>query len=206
MISSSGNFTICRDVADGFDFGKGKSARADLRVRDLRQILRARKFPAGKKLFEPGQNRVRRHAVELLVRDCLHERLKRRPALFRREIAFPVLANQPPQNGIALGQMLVGRGCDMAGQLHRVHFGVCNQSCSADSLANLFDGFRRHQRAKRRDQSHLRPPNVLPLNPVTKKPNHEKPHPKSVPPDRADRRAGIDTNWSGDGADLHEPV
>ena len=71
-----------RDVADGFDFGEGKSAGADLFVRNFRQIFRARKFSAGKKFFEPRQNRVRRRAIELLVRDGLHERLKRRRGAF----------------------------------------------------------------------------------------------------------------------------
>ena len=100
---------LFRDVADGPDFGEGKSAGADLRVRDLRQILRARKFPAGKKFFEPGQNVARRRAVELLVRDGLHERLKRRTALFRREIAFPVLADEPPHHRVAFRTNVCGR-------------------------------------------------------------------------------------------------
>ena len=65
MISSSDNFSICRDagivagqgffrdVADGRDFGEGKAAGADLFVRDFRQIFRLGKPASGKKFFEP---------------------------------------------------------------------------------------------------------------------------------------------------------
>ena len=70
-----------RDVADGFDFGKRKSAGADLSVRDAGQIFRAREFPVGKQFFETREDGVGRRAVELLVRHRLHQRLKRRAAV-----------------------------------------------------------------------------------------------------------------------------
>ena len=89
MISSSGNSTIaanrmvvrrlCRDVADGPDFGGRKTAGAN-----CRSVTFARS--SGPEIFLRGNNFLNRvkmllpPAVQLLVRHGLHEQLKRRTA------------------------------------------------------------------------------------------------------------------------------
>ena len=55
------------------------------------------------------KNGVRRRAIELLVRDGLDERLKRRAARFRLQLAWAVFADEPPHYGINGGEMFVTR-------------------------------------------------------------------------------------------------
>jgi len=70
---------------DGFDFGEGNpQTRICPSVTSAKSSGRG-KFFCRKKLFEPRKNRVCCRAIELLVRDRLHKRLKRRAALFRHE-------------------------------------------------------------------------------------------------------------------------
>ena len=120
MISSSDNFTICREVGTTPASVFAAMSRMDLilakenpQARICPSVTPARSsgrgnFRRGKQFFEPRENGVRRRAVELLVRHRQHQRLKRRTARFRLQFAWAVLADEPAHHRIAGGQMFVG--------------------------------------------------------------------------------------------------
>ena len=94
----------------GRHFGAGETAIANLLIRHARQIVRLGKAAAGKQLFKTSQNGVGGLAVELLMRDGLHKRLKRRSPGLWFQLATPDRADESAHHRIVLGEVTGGGG------------------------------------------------------------------------------------------------